>query len=68
MQKEYRIRIHSLQTKGDLLEGMIPNRVNILKDKKELSRQIRGGKDWLKEDKMTTFFFLVYIYWNMIDV
>ena len=33
MQKEYRIRIHSLQTREDLLEGMIPNRVNILKDK-----------------------------------
>ena len=61
MQKEYRIRIHSLQTRGDLLEGMIPNRVNILKDKKELSRQIRGGKD-TQEGQNDHFFFLVYIY------
>ena len=61
MQKEYRIRIHSLQTRGDLLEGMIPNRVNILKDKKELSRQIRGGKD-TQGGQNDHFFFLVYIY------
>ena len=60
MQKEYRIRIHSLKTREELLEGMIPNRVNILKDKQEISGQIRGGKD-IQAGQNDHFFSCLYL-------